>query len=52
MCTGTHINEHIARRSKAGQGISMLQLICFSTKTPLLLVAPWGMKEEATAISH
>ena len=52
MYTGTHTNEHIAQHLKAGQGISMLQLICFSTKTPLLLVVPWGMKEEAMATSH
>ena len=52
MCTVTHINEHIAQHSKAGQGISMLQLICSLTKIPLLLAVPWGMKEEAMAISH
>ena len=52
MHTGTRTNEHIAQHSKAGQVTSMLQLICFSTKTPLQLVAPWEMKEKVMAISH
>ena len=52
MYTGTHTNELIAQHSKAGQGTSMLELICFSTKTPLLLVAQWVMKKEAMATSH
>lgn len=46
MYTGTHTNEHTAQHLKAGQGISMLQLIFFSTKTLLLLVVPWLMKKK------
>ena len=47
MYTGTHTNEHTAQHLKAGQGISMLQLIFFSTKTLLLLVVPWVMKKKS-----
>ena len=47
MCTGTHTNEHIAQHSKAGQGISMLQLICFFNKDTLAASCAMGNEKKS-----
>ena len=44
MSSGIHTRGHIALHSKAGQPISMQQLICSLPRRPLLHLVQWGMR--------
>ena len=46
MYTGTHTNEHTAQHLKAGQGISMLQLIFFFNKDTLAASCAMGNEKK------
>ena len=47
MYTGTHTNEHTAQHLKAGQGISMLQLIFFFNKDTLAASCAMGNEKKS-----
>lgn len=44
MFTGIHTNVHITLHLKAGNAISMQQLICSSQRRPILHLVQWEIK--------
>lgn len=46
MFTGIHTNVHITLHLKAGNAISMQQLICSSQRRPILHLVQWEIKHK------